>query len=135
MKQDKNIEIPKDVNTRLLGKNYSPLIVRKYQMYGWPLFVSLICDWSLSDLDVVVNTAAKEFGEPRDDIQQVRNFCGYLSNYLVRHYNVQKENCVEGVAVLWYVDKCFVSSLWGDYMTHGSCKLELYQIINTMPHI
>ena len=135
MKQDKNIEIPKDVNTRLLGKHYSPLVVRKYMLHGWPLFVSLICDWSLSDLDKVVNKVVKDFGGPEDDIQQIRNFCGFLSDQLLRHYNGKKENCVEGIAVLWYVDKCFVSSLYGDFMVHGSCKQELFAIINTLPHI
>lgn len=133
--ENKNIAVPESVNTRLLNKNYSPLVVRKYQMGGWPLFVSLICDWSLSDLDMVVNKAHKDFGEIGDDIQQVRNFCGYLSDMLITHYNGQKENCVEGVAVLWYVDKCFVSSLWGDFMVHASCKQELFGIINTLPHI
>jgi len=133
--QDKNIEIPEQVNTRLLNKNYSPLVVRKYQMFGWPLFVSLICDWSLSDLDQVVNKAFEDFGDVGDDIQQVRNACGFLSDRILFHYNSQKQNCVEGVAVLWYVDKCFVSSLWGDFMVHASCKQELFSIINTLPHI
>lgn len=136
MPKDKNIEIPENVNTRLLNKHYSPLVVRKYQMMkGWPLFVSLICDWSLSDLDLVVNEAKNNFGEVHDDIQEVRNFCGFLSDHLYQHYNEKKEGCVEGIAVLWYVDKCFVSSLWGDFMVHASCKQELFFIINTLPHI
>lgn len=121
-------------STRLLDKHYSPLIVRKYQMAGWPLYVALICDVSLSDLDNLVHTFSKP-GKYIDDIQWVRNFCGGLCDCLVEHYSNIKLGCVEGVAVLWYVDKMFVSSLYGDYMTHGSCKLELYQIINTLPHI
>lgn len=133
--EDKNIALPEGVNTRLLHKNYSPLIVRKYQMRGWPMFVSLICDWSLSDLDMVVNKAQSDFGEIGDDIQEIRNFCGFLSDRLVSHYNGQKENCVEGVAVIWYVDKCFVSSCYGDLMTHTKCAIELYGILNMMPHI
>lgn len=133
--QDKNVEIPEQVNTRLLNKNYSPLVVRKYQMLGWPLFVSLICDWSLSDLDQVVNKAFEDFGEVNEDIQQVRNACGFLSDRLLQHYNSQKPNCVEGVAVIWYVDKCFVSSCYGDLMTHTKCAIELYGILNMMPHI
>jgi len=133
--EDKNVALPENVNTRLLNKNYSPLVVRKYQMMGWPLFVSLICDWSLSDLDTVVNKAEEEFGDIGDDIQQIRNFCGFLSDRLCAHYNGQKRNCIEGVAVLWYVDKCFVSSLYGDFMVHASCKAELFAIINTLPHI
>jgi hypothetical protein len=126
-----------DINTstRLLDKNYSPLIVRKYQMHGWPLFVSLICDLSLSDLDKIVHNYARKYGKKIDDIQWCRNFCGGLSKELKTYYNSKKEGSVEGIAVLWYVDKCFISSLWGDFMTHQSCKLELYQIINTLPHI
>ena len=133
-KEDKKI-VPKNVNTRLLDKHYSPLIVRKYQTKGWPLFVSLICDISLSDLDSVVNEATEEFGEINDDIQTIRDFCGFLSDFILSHYSSIKTGCVEGVAVLWYVDKCFVSSLYGDFMVHASCKNELFQIINTLPHI
>jgi hypothetical protein len=123
-----------NTSTRLLDKHYSPLVVRKYQMEGWPMYVALICDVSLSDLDDVVQEFASG-QEKKDDIQWVRNFCGGLTDCLVNHYDDIKKGCIEGVAVLWYVDKCFVSSLYGDYMTHGSCKLELYQIINTLPHI
>lgn len=40
--------------TRLLDKNWSPLIVRKYQMEGWPLYIGIICDANLNDLDKLV---------------------------------------------------------------------------------
>ena len=140
--KEETVIVPKPIglgevntSTRLLDKHYSPLIVRKYQMEGWPLFVALICDVSLSDLDQVVQDFARDQDEKVDDIQWVRNFCGSLSDRLLTHYNDIKSGCVEGIAVLWYVDKCFVSSLYGDFMTHGSCKQELYAIINTLPHI
>lgn len=126
------------VTTRLLEKNYSPLIVRKYMTEGWPLYIGLICDVSLSDLDQVfwsTYNECKKSGMLQQDIQAVRNITGILSDRIIAHYDSIKPGCVEGVAVLWYVDKTFVSSLWGDFMTHGSCKLELYQIINTLPHI
>lgn len=127
----------KEVNTstRLLGKNYSPLIVRKYQMHGWPLFISLICDISLSDLDNVVYNFDSDWGDIKDDIQEVRNYAGALSECILDHYNMKKRGSVEGIAVLWYIDKCFISSLYGDFMVHASCKQELYSIINTLPHI
>jgi hypothetical protein len=121
--------------TRLLDKNYSPLIVRKYQMHGWPLFTALICDVSLSNLDQVVHEFTAAYGDKVDDIQWVRNYCGALNQHLVDVYDGVKPGCVEGVGVLYYVDKMFVSSLWGDYMCHLSCKMELYQIINILPHI
>ena len=127
------------VNTKLLNKNWSPLIVRKYQMRGWPLFISLICDESLSDLDSVINDIderAEAAGYVSDsDIQANRNYTGYMSDELVKHYNKQRKGCVEGVAVLYYIDKCFISSLYGDFMTHAPCKDELFKIINTLPHI
>lgn len=126
------------VSTALLDKNFSPLIVRKYSWANWPLFVSLICDISLSDLDSVVNKCyddLKEKGMISNDIQAVRNCCGYLSEKITEHYDNIKRGCVEGVAVIWYVDKLFCSSLTNDYMVHLSCKLELFSIINTMPHI
>ena len=128
---------PMDLNTstRLLDKNYSPLIVRKYQIHGWPLFVSLICDVSLSDLDKVVLAYEKLMGKPTDDIQDIRNWCGKLSDYLCTYYNNIKHGSIEGVAIIWYVDKMFVSSLYGDFMVHASCKQELFAIINTLPHI
>jgi len=126
-----------NTSTRLLDKNYSPLIVRKYMSAGrgWPMYIGLICDVSLSNLDDVVNQFTADYGEPDDDIQWVRNYCGALSQHLVDTYEAVKPGCVEGVAVLWYVDKMFVSSLYGDFMVHASCKQELYAIINTLPHI
>ncbi|MHA1816972.1 MAG: hypothetical protein ACTSX1_13270 [Candidatus Heimdallarchaeaceae archaeon] len=123
-----------NTSTRLLDKHFSPLIVRKYRPGGWPLFVALICDVSLSDLDKVVIEYMKA-GKYLDDIQWIRNKCGGLNEHIINHYYDIKEGCVEGVAVLWYVDKMFVSSLWGDFMDHASCKQELYAIINTLPHI
>ncbi|MGD2072875.1 MAG: hypothetical protein PVG65_05255, partial [Candidatus Thorarchaeota archaeon] len=49
------------VNTRLLEKSYSPLVVRKYQLREWPLFVGIICDIDISDLDEVINDAESDF--------------------------------------------------------------------------
>jgi hypothetical protein len=125
-------------STRLLDKNWSPLIVRKYQMEGWPLFISLICDANLNDLDKVVyelSQKAKDLGFVSGTIQGVRNYCGLLSDGLKDYYNGTKQGCVEGIAVLWYVDKMFCSSLYGDFMVHAPCKSELYSIIQTLPHI
>lgn len=125
-------------NTRLLDKNWSPLIVRKYQMEGWPLFISLICDANLNDLDEVVNKLteeARELGFMEGNIQDGRNYVGFMSDGIVKHYNSQKTGVAEGVAVIWYIDKCFISSCYGDLMTHTKCAIELYGILNMMPHI
>jgi hypothetical protein len=125
-------------STRLLDKNWSPLIVRKYQALGWPLFIGLICDANLSDLDNIIYKAIDEAqagGLIANDIQAARNFVGFLSDILIQHYDEKKRGCVEGVAVLAYWDKCFISSLYGDFMVHASCKQELFSIIQTLPHI
>jgi len=125
-------------STRLLDKNWSPLIVRKYQMEGWPLYIAIICDANLNDLDEVVyrlTAEAREHGFMDGKIQSVRNYCGFMSDGLVKHYNKVKTGVMEGNLIAWYVDKCFVSSAYGDMMTHYKCAAEVYAIINTLPHI
>jgi hypothetical protein len=124
--------------TRLFDKNWSPLIVRKYQMNGWPLFIGIICDANLNDLDKLVyeiTDKAEENGFMDGSIQGVRNYCGFLNDEIVNHYNKIKRGCAEGVIVCWYVDKMFCSSAFGDLMTHEKCAAEFYSILNMMPHI
>jgi len=124
--------------TRLLDKNWSPLIVRKYQMEGWPMFIGIICDANLNDLDDVVYDTMEEVKEAdflNGTIQGVRNTCGMLSDGIVDHYNKVKRGVAEGVIVCWYVDKMFCSSAYGDFMTHEKCASEFYHIVNTLPHI
>jgi len=124
--------------TRLLDKNWSPLIVRKYQMEGWPMFIGMICDANLNDLDDVVYDAvdkAKDMDFINGTIQGIRNACGLIGDEIVKHYNLIKRGVAEGVIVCWYVDKMFCSSAYGDFMTHNKCALEFYQIVNTLPHI
>lgn len=141
MGKDANAGFARDdssTTTRLLDKNWSPLIVRKYQMEGWPLFISLICDANLNDLDEIVykiHEEAVDNGFVDGKIQSARNYCGFMSDSIKDYYDGIKRGCVEGVAVLWYIDKCFISSLYGDFMVHASCKQELFAIINTLPHI
>lgn len=125
-------------NTRLLDKNWSPLIVRKYQMEGWPMYIGMICDANLNDLDEVVNEIMDEARVAdfvNGTIQGSRNVCGLLSDKIVEHYNSIKRGVCEGVIVCWYVDKCFISSAYGDFMTHEKCAMEFYSIVNTLPHI
>jgi len=125
-------------STRLLDKHWSPMIVRKYQMQGWPLFVGIICDANLNDLDKKVYGLAREaenLGFANGNIQDIRNFCGFLNDGLVKHYNSIKEGCAEGMMVCWYVDKMWVSAAYGDLMVHEKCVSEFYHIVNTLPHI
>ncbi len=126
------------VSTKLIDKSYSPLIIRKYTRLGFPFYIAMICDVSLSDLDEVVHSfvsEAEKLGLIQNDIQQIRNFTGWLSDQICKHYNQVKVGCVEGVAVIYYVDKMMVSSLFGDFMNHYSCRLELYTLLNMMCHI
>ncbi len=125
-------------STRLLDKNWSPLIVRKYQMEGWPMYIGIICDANLNDLDDVIYDTMEEAREAdflNGTIQGVRNTCGMLSDGIVDHYNKVKRGVAEGVIVCWYVDKMFCSSAYGDFMNHEKCAMEFYQIVNTLPHI
>jgi len=126
-------------NTNLISKHYSPLIVRKLNiMNGWPLYIGMICDEDLSDLDAVVNgifTSCKDAGMLENSIQNMRNFTGILSETLQVYYNNKKENCVEGVAILLYVDKCAIENFFGDFMNHTSCRIEWGAILSMLPHI
>jgi len=148
--EEKNVNMGKDANmgfvkrddgqtaTRLFDKNWSPLIVRKYQMLGWPLFLGIICDANLNSLDQVVydlTEIATENGFMDGSIQGVRNYCGFLNDGIVNHYNSIKRGCAEGVMVCWSVDKMVCSAAFGDLMTHEKCVQEFYFIVNTLPHI
>ena len=124
--------------TRLLQKNWSPLIVRKYQMHGWPMFIGIICDANLNDLDSIVYDImekAEEMGFIDGTIQGGRNACGFLSDELVKHYNKIKRGVMEGNIVFWYQDKLAISSAYGDLMTHQKCAMEFYSILQMLPHI
>lgn len=125
-------------STRLLNKQWSPLIIRKYQMFGWPMFIGIICDANLNDLDDVVYDAvekAEKIGFINGTIQGARNTCGFLSDEITNHYNNIKRGVLEGSIVFWYQDKLAVSSAYGDLMTHEKCASEFYSILNMMPHI
>ena len=136
--KEKVKEIKDDkVSTRLLDKHYSPLCVRKYQYKGWPIFLGIICDQSLSDLDKVFYDIADRYDYllEESDIQKCRDFVGTISDGIIEYYDGIKRGSVEGVGVFYYIDKCAISSLWGDMMVHNSCRQEFYFIINTLPHI
>jgi len=132
-----------NVNTNLTKKQFSPLIIRKYNILsGWPMYVGIICDLSLSDLDIVVNAAVNLYkdeglldGQSGNDIQTMRNLTGYVSSTIELWYNTQKENSVEGIGILLYVDKCAIASMYGDMMNHNACRAEFYSILNMLPHI
>lgn len=126
------------VSTKLLDKNFSPMIIRKYTRIGFPLYVHLICDENLDDLDFIVHDCidyCKKNGILKNSIQSLRNFTGILSEKINDHYDAKKRGCVESLGVIFYADKMIISSLQGDSMNHLSCRLELYQCLNLMTQI
>lgn len=114
------------VLTKLVNKHYSPLIIRKYTHWGFPIYVGIITDDDLSDLDLEVMAFMQEHKETNwvNDIQKIRNLAGAMTEHLNNHYTK-----TEGVAIIFYVDKMFVSSLHGDFMNHTSCRIELYSLL------
>lgn len=125
--------MPPTAATSLMSKEHEPLIIRKYTNKGFPLYISLICGANLDDLDRIVISFLRDNKKriKDDSIQTKRNLCGELTETLVEHYGDK----TEGVAVLWYVDKMWVSSLFGDFMNHAPCKVELFTLLSIMPHI
>jgi len=126
-------------NTNLISKHYSPMIVRKYNIInGWPLYLGIIADSNLDTLDTIVNATIKRCkaaGMITNSIQNMRNLTGILSETIIEYYNAEKDNCVEGVAILLYVDKCVIENFFGDFMNHTSCRIEWAGIMGMIPHI
>jgi len=128
-------------NTNLISKHYSPMFIRKFnlsQLNHWPMYVSMICDEDVSDIDQVVNAALNAYekaGLIGNNLQSMRNLTGIISETLAKHYNSKKENCVEGIAIALACDKAMIMNLSGDYMNHGMCRSEFYSVLNTLPHI
>lgn len=116
-----------DQLTSLSDKHFSPMTVRKYtSFWGIPIFVALITDDDISDLDTTVAGALGGTDRPRS-LQDWRNLAGRLTEVLASRYARS-----EGIAVVIFPDKAAVASLWGDFMNHLHCRLELYALINTM---
>jgi hypothetical protein len=127
-----------NVSTKLLDKNYSPMIIRKYTRIGFPLYVSMICDYNLDNLDDLVHDCidfCRDKNILDNSIQSARNFTGVLSDYIISYYDNLKRGCVESIAVIFYCDKMIISSLQGDAMNHNSCRQELYFLLNFMTQV
>jgi hypothetical protein len=126
------------VATKLLDKNFSPMIIRKYTRIGFPLYVHLICDENLDDLDIVVHDCidyCRSNNILSNSIQSLRNFTGILSETINSYYDKKKRGCVESLGIIFYCDKMIISSLQGDAMNHSSCREELYDCLNLMAKI
>jgi hypothetical protein len=125
-KKNENTEVG---GTRLEGKHFSPLTIRKYTRPGNPLFVAIITDDSLEDLD---NFILNKFGISTmgQELEEIRQQVGKLTEALKDHYVK-----AEGVAVIFYADKAMISSLWGDFMNHFQCKYELYSLLQIATNV
>lgn len=126
------------VATKLLDKNFSPMIIRKYTRIGFPLYVHMICDENLDDLDKLVHDCidfCKKEEILSNSIQSLRNFTGILSEWINNHYDKKKRGCVESLGIIFYADKMIISSLQGDSMNHLSCRMEMYQCLQLMTQI
>lgn len=124
-KQLKNKDM-KETFTKLVDKHYSPLVIRKYTHWGFPIYIGMITDDDLSDLDDTVVKFMETYKNEGwvNDIQKIRNLSGAFTEHLNETYGK-----TEGVAVVFYVDKMFVSSLHGDFMNHTSCRIEFYSLL------
>jgi len=126
------------VATKLLDKQFSPAIIRRYTRLGFPLFVHLICDLNLDDLDEIVHNCidvCREKNILTNSIQSLRNFAGILSDTLNEHYDKKKRGAVESIGIIFYSDKLLIMSLQGDCMNCFSCRQELYYGIQIMTQI
>ena len=124
MKKNKTKNI--ETFTKLVDKHYSPLVIRKYTHWGFPIYIGLIADDDLTNLDDVIVDFMKENKDEGwvNNIQKLRNMAGQMTEHLNDTYEK-----AEGVAVIFYVDKMFISSLHGDFMNHNSCRVELYGLL------
>ena len=116
----------KRLASSLADKNAEPLIIRKYMKpFGFPVYVALICGGNLNDLDEFFIKMTLDWSDRDKSIQSLRNYFAGLSNLILDHYKK-----VEGVAVIAFADKMVISSLWGDFMCHEQCRLELFTLLN-----
>ena len=128
-------------NTNLISKNYSPMFIRKFnlsQLSNWPLYVSMICDEDVSDIDKVVNSAIRAYDDEgliENNLQSMRNLTGIISETISKHYNNKKENCVEGIAITLYIDKAYIQNFTGDFMNHAQCRSEYTTALLMMTQI
>jgi len=112
--------------TKLVDKHYSPLVIRKYTHWGFPIYIGMITDDDLTELDNFIVGFMKYNAEKGwiNNIQALRNMAGALTERLNTTYEK-----AEGVAVVFYVDKCFISSLHGDFMNHTACRIEFFSLL------
>jgi hypothetical protein len=129
---DSNVSNVVSPHTRLEGKEYSPLIMRRYSTPVLHL-VTIITDDNLDDFDNVVRGCWRdsEGNEIRPTtIQGFRNLAGQISEAVYKKYPK-----TEGIAVTISADKMIVNSLFGDFMVHQQCREELFALLNFVTNV
>ena len=116
------------LHSKISNKHYSPLVIRRYATDFGVMFVGIISDDDLNRLDEIILPVVKK--SVVKTIEEARTLTGKVCEMLKITFTK-----VEGVAVVSYFDKLMVSSLWGDFMNHESCRIELYELINVMTKV
>jgi hypothetical protein len=107
------------------------MVIRKTSRFGIPIYVAIITDDNLDTLDKIIDDFLTEKRiKDAKNIQEFRNIAGGLTEHLYESYSK-----IEGAAVIMSADKCMISSLYGDFMTHAQCRLELFSLLNMSCHV
>lgn len=123
------------VTTRLLHKQYSPMFIVKI---GTNLFVGLITDTNAADIldklseNETVERLLSKLEDETLTIQEIRNIVGAIADTIVKIVNDLGRGTTEGLGVVYVDNDTFVSSLYGDMMTHAMCRQEFYDGIKMM---
>lgn len=118
--------------TKLTDKHHSGLVIRKITKFGFPIYVAIIADDNLDSMDHVILGVMADHKKQwqSDSIQDKRNVAGEIIEAMTQAYP-----STEGVAVILYIDKTCISSLFGDFMNHAMCRQELYFLLNMGCHV
>lgn len=121
-----------DSLTALTDKHHSPLTIRKFTGFGFPIYVGLICDANLDKLDEIVTDFMEEPANEKrwksNKLQDKRNLAGDLTEHVALECRDGRKR-VEAVGVVLFIDKTAISSLFGDFMNHAMCRSEFYSIL------
>ena len=119
--------------TRILGKQFSPIVACKLNDGSYTVCVGLITDVCITEKELEeLWELTKEHVTGDSEIQLLRNLAGQYSTYLVEKINDKKMGSCEGVGVTIAKNGIMTSSLYGDMMNHGMCRDEFYYLVNML---
>jgi len=116
-----------ECETALTTKEFSPLVIRKITKFGFPMFIGIITDDNIDGLDMLVinHVKANMKAWKSNSIQDKRNLAGQICELITEKYEK-----TEGVGITFFIDKCAISSLFGDMMNHLMCRYEYYTLLH-----